>query len=564
LVIGSAAALLTASSPASATGLIHTPVITAAGSDTTEAFMDVVLNGTNEYNIHAQPSSPYTVPGDANCDQNGATAGFGSITYNVTANRVDPQIVAPNGSGAGRDALKSSINGKLANGSGSQTTFPDTTQFDGPLLASSDTACVDIARSSDDPRADTSDATSFDYYAFALDDVTVASPSKHAPASLSIQEIRDIFLCVKTDWSQVGGGADSGPIQRYMPSDSSGTGSTFIRKVLGGDSPRNHVTAQCPAVKTMQENHGDSFIIPTGTQTPTSENSAAVDVDKAIMAYSGGKWAFQANNYFNPSLDLRGGVRILGQIPTGGSAPGLFPVAFNATAGKFRLDASSTMVNEANTNLFTPTNTTGHLSGVRYLYNVLDSNIGTTSYTVARDIAGFLPSASPSATPGGICSGSYLSTIVNEGFLPLVSQTDSTSLTAVSCRKNPVARALGTSISAKVGATALTSTDPTNPSSASRAAGSIVYTITFTSPLNSALVAGNITRSGGSGSCVLADDHLNAPPVATNTRWTYTCTPTTNGAENISIAFGAVNATIGSFPNVPNNFGQSPFITSVA
>ena len=68
----------------------------------------------------------------------------------------------------------------------------------------------------------------------------------------TVQQVRDIFNCVVTNWNQIPGGGN-GPIQRVFPSNSSGTGDTFIKKVLGGTVPPSGV-AGCPNVITAEEN----------------------------------------------------------------------------------------------------------------------------------------------------------------------------------------------------------------------------------------------------------------------------------------------------------------------
>jgi ABC-type phosphate transport system substrate-binding protein len=446
--MASTAAMLLSAAPAGATTISHpNDVITSSGSDTTEQFMNQVMTGTNEYNVPTITAGKFHVKGDTHCSNPGpsgdpqsdqgiswssdpnASASGGVGQANGTS-----VLVAPNGSGDGREALYESEFHKL---------FKNSTTFGtgGASLQSSDNGCFDIARSSGDPRAiGTNESANFEYYAFALDDVTAASPSRQAPASLSIDQIRSIFNCTITDWSQIPGNAGRGPIQRFFPTASSGTGDTFIKKVLGGDSPYNHSSGSCPAVKVIEENRGDRFV--SSTADP---NSYSAYIDQAVMPFSAGKWEYFANNYFNPTIDIRGGIRLLGQVPstgTVGTDTPVFPILWNGTAGKFRMDQTDALhVTEQNTNLLTPTDTGTagnlHLSGVRYLYNVLDSQTG--SYAVARQIAGFDPAANPSATTGGICAGAYASAIIDQGFAALPNQTDSSSATPVRCRKDPVA-----------------------------------------------------------------------------------------------------------------------------
>jgi phosphate transport system substrate-binding protein len=393
LVVGSAATMLLSAAPAYAA---HPGVvITAAGSDTTEGVMDQILTDNNpttgtEFNIHAQPPTDFTVPGDNFC----TSAQYNDIAHGTVFD-------APQGSGAGRAALKNSVAGS----------FPDLAHNTGSP-STTGKGCVDIARSSAEPQAIGTDLATFEYYGFALDDVTWASPSLQAPAALTVQQVRDIFNCTITNWNQIPGGG-SGPIQRVFPSNSSGTGDTFIKKVLGGTVPPSGV-AGCPNVIIAEENHGNLFLDTTG------QPALAAAYQQAILPYSAGKWAFQVNNAANPTLDIRGGVRIGGIIPTGGVQTDVkYPLGWNGTAGTFRLASTAGLINESNPNLTNPNDTT-QLPGVRYLYNVVDST--SPSYLTARDIVGFDRTSATTPT-APLCNGAKALTIVSQGFLQLPAQT---------------------------------------------------------------------------------------------------------------------------------------------
>jgi phosphate transport system substrate-binding protein len=390
----------------------HTDVIAAAGSDTTEDLMDNILNGANEVNIHANvPGTTYTVPADGtNCSS--------SFTYSGAVNNpTSPTIVAPNGSGAGRDALKNSVSGTTGN-------FPAPGGFG--------KGCIDIARSSGEPRGVPSDNSTFNYYAFALDNVTWASPSLAAPATMTVQNLRDIFNCTITNWAQLPGGG-VGQIQRVIPQASSGTGATFINKVLGGAAPpvagRPQNTTDfgpldlgCPAlINTAQENHGND---------PTFKTGAVYQ--QAIVPYSSGKWSFQAQNSANPTLDIRNGVRIGGLTISGTAAYG---VSWNG----FDFFPNSAVTNETNPNLQNP-NDVSVFPGVRYLYNVLDST--EPEISTALSLVGFdqVGNKSPLCTAVGQ-PGSKATTILSQGFLNLAGQTVG-GTTNVSCRKDPIGNPL--------------------------------------------------------------------------------------------------------------------------
>ncbi len=130
--------------------------IVAVGSDTTQTAMATLsalynVNAKNTdpdsvYNILAVQTAAQTVPADSQAD-------CAATTYHTPAGA--GEVLAPNGSGAGRDALKASV----ANGDG----------------------CITIARSSSGPRAigttPGTDNSTFEYYAYALDAVGWGSTS---------------------------------------------------------------------------------------------------------------------------------------------------------------------------------------------------------------------------------------------------------------------------------------------------------------------------------------------------------------------------------------------------
>jgi phosphate transport system substrate-binding protein len=270
--------LLTAAPAANSAG----PNIVAVGSDTIQNVDDTLLAGANIYNVHAAPTVAQTVPADnVSCHT--------ARSYIQSPPGVG-QTLAPNGSTNGRNAL---IQGSAYNPAGSPA----------------NNGCVAIARSSSGPRkggtASGQDPTTFEYYAFALDAVSWASPSLNAPAVLTPQQILGIYNCTYTDWSQVGGGA--GPIQRFEPQPGSGTRSFFESALLGGLDPTTISTANCPAVITVQKNG-----------KPLEENTGIeinpLFTQKAIIPHSAGQFAFQANNYINPTIDFRHDTRLGGIV----------------------------------------------------------------------------------------------------------------------------------------------------------------------------------------------------------------------------------------------------------
>ncbi|HTR95163.1 MAG TPA: substrate-binding domain-containing protein [Trebonia sp.] len=170
-------------------------------------------------------------------------------------------IVRPNGSGAGLTALDlnavSSINKK--------------------------DYCIDFARSSSG-RSSTAPAEKpggVGYVALAEDAVTwavrdVAAKGQtvtYAPKSLSLAQLRAIFLCTVTTWGQVGGTAGQ-PIKPYLPQTGSGTLSFWL-KALG------ITTAGSCVNESLEENQG---------------LSKEFNSPNAIFIYSVGDWIAQKYN----------------------------------------------------------------------------------------------------------------------------------------------------------------------------------------------------------------------------------------------------------------------------
>jgi phosphate transport system substrate-binding protein len=252
--------------------------------------MDSVLAGAGAFNVHARQTPSVSVPSDGLC---------GGIAYAGVAG--SGVVASPNGADNGRDALRNAVAGF----------YPDPSTDGGR-------GCVDIARSDLGPRAvgPSGDKPSFEYFAFALDAVTWASPSLQAPATMTVQNLRDIYNCAITDWSQLPGGG-RGQIQRFMPETASGTRAFFISNVLNGIDPDTIQSGNCPANRdTLEENNGTDLYSPndvdrTGTNPGLYQN--------AILPYSAAKFVFQATNSTNPTLDVRGGVRPGGLTENGTS-----------------------------------------------------------------------------------------------------------------------------------------------------------------------------------------------------------------------------------------------------
>ena len=277
--LGVAAGLLVTTAPPAPAAA---PVIVAVGAHATEDVMAKLFLGTGVFNIQAQPVSPVTVPADTISCQTSVTYAQSPISAG--------QTLAPNGGNLGRDALKQ--------GSPYNTAAPNN-------------GCVSIARSSSGPRkagsASGQDPATYQYYTFAMDAVTWASPSLNAPAVLTPAQILGIYNCTFTNWAQVGGG--SGPIQRYEPQPGAATRSFFETAFLGGLDPTTISTPSCPAVITTAADGG-----PLDESVGTELD--AVNYQKAILPYDTAEWSFQANNSINPTIDERAGVIAHGVVAT--------------------------------------------------------------------------------------------------------------------------------------------------------------------------------------------------------------------------------------------------------
>ena len=286
----------TASSPPGT----YTDKIAAAGSDTTEHVMDDYFGTTDAqgvdsalFNIHTPPdfTGTFTVPGDANC---------GSQVY-VPSNPTGIQAIPPNGSGAGRDAFRNSLAG----------TYPGNTTANGPT--GNLHGCLDIrgrpGARVPSVRAATTDVPVLRVGARRGD---LGSPSLQAPATMTLQNLRDIYNCVITNWNQLPGGG-TGQIQRFMTQTGSGTRSFFVSNVLGFE-PDNVTGPNCPANKdTIEENVGTDLYTPN-ILDPSGTNGRCTERDRALL---GRQFVFQATNSTNPTLDVRGGDRPGGLTQSG-------------------------------------------------------------------------------------------------------------------------------------------------------------------------------------------------------------------------------------------------------
>lgn len=352
--------------------------IAVAGSDTTQDVMGAIITAYNAdtayntdpdllVNIKSQEPGGVTAPADANC---------ATRTY-----RTPPgggEFAAPNGSSAGRDALKASVN--------------------------AGDSCIDVARSSSGPRAIGSDLATFEYYAFAMDAVGWSSASTKAPANLTLAQLKGIYNCTFTNWSQVGGTA--GAIQRYWPQAGSGT-RAFAQSDLIGFDPTTISGPSCPVVKLTQENTGETI---------TTNN----DKETAVVPYSAGNWVAQARG---TQFDQRSG-QVIKSID--GQALVTFP------GGLATPNTAPGPIQESNIKLNNPVPS---YPGIRYVFNVTDSTID--NYAQVVRYVGFENRANVEpeyAMSSPLCSGTYASTLTSYGFAPLDNAVSARNIPGYNCR----------------------------------------------------------------------------------------------------------------------------------
>lgn len=366
-------------------------ILTIAGSDTTQDVMqniaaqynaDTAYNNNPDdggiddaddlYNVLSVQSSALNVPGDEHA---------GARVWHTPPGV--GEVASPNGSSAGRDALKASV---IAG--------------DG---------YVDIARSSAGPRpigtGSGQDPASFEYYAYALDAVGVSTASTLAPANLTHAQLQGIYNCTFTNWNQVGG--SSGAIERYWPQAGSGT-RAFAQSDLLGFDPTTISSPTCPAVVLTQENSGQTI-------------AANGDQQTAVVPYSAGNWVAQArgtapdqrSGQVMHSLNGQNPVRTVGGQPELAVKNSSFPTA---------------PVAEENVALNDPTPA---YPGIRYVFNVVSSE--SPSYDSAIRYVGFVNADGGETAP--LCSGKYATTLSSYGFGPLGTTVGGTNLAGSTCRR---------------------------------------------------------------------------------------------------------------------------------
>ena len=349
-------------------------VIAIAGSDTTyDVIRDVIATMPTNVKNHTFNVAPLltpapaalTVPGDGSCatvTYDPAEAGNTDTDYRVDDDG-DGRLINPNGSGQGRTALNLSAAGGSNFGS---------------LAIDTGGGCVDIARSSGFSANGAAPNSGMEYFAFALDTVGWGTTSLKAPTSLTLAQLRAVYLCASggendsalglttaqknldaddriNNWAEVGGAP--GKISRALPQVGSGTREFFMTNVLGATSTNDTTVAPnglsafgCDDVLLPQENDGTLLI--------TGNGGANVGrYDEYILPYSAGKWDYQVKRSDNKTLDVRGGVRMgaltrVKGVSTCPSTPLTFEDSNFQAAFPIRFNGSDYVLNSGTTMCF--------------------------------------------------------------------------------------------------------------------------------------------------------------------------------------------------------------------
>jgi ABC-type phosphate transport system substrate-binding protein len=244
-------------------GKTDSQLYAAVGAD---AFAELTNEIVSSYNSQAPAPSDQLESFDA---VNPSTGASDSITTKPGCT-----IARPNGANAGVTAIL--LNQKSDAGNGG-----DGTSY-----------CIDWVRSSR-AKGTAAGEANLTFYAQSRDAVTYATVGNaYAPTTpLTTAQLKDIFECTDTDWSQVGG--QPGPIHVYLPPSTAAT-LTFLLQAIG--TTLNNVDAGCqglPTVFSQQQNDGRTM------------NGDPL----GIAPYAVTKWAAQENGA--PGIgDNRGGTEL--------------------------------------------------------------------------------------------------------------------------------------------------------------------------------------------------------------------------------------------------------------
>jgi ABC-type phosphate transport system substrate-binding protein len=202
--------------------------VVGVGSDTTQFVVDQL---SNDYNAAHAGANRLLYSWDAVPQGQTITTKSGGVGGDCT-------FIRPTGSGAGISTLEA--NATTSGGTGFCADFARSSRGRG----TSDPACA---------------SGGICFVALGGDAVTWASRSAaaggtNAPASLTLTQIKNIYLCKTRNWSAVGGKA--GTIKPFLPQSSSGTRSFFLTALGGGVTPITPGACVSDSSNTLIENEG--------------------------------------------------------------------------------------------------------------------------------------------------------------------------------------------------------------------------------------------------------------------------------------------------------------------
>ncbi|MFD5085600.1 PstS family phosphate ABC transporter substrate-binding protein [Kitasatospora sp. NPDC058406] len=249
--------------------------IVGVGSDTTQA----VLNGLSVgYNASLPAGS--TLPRLYSWDATGSSP--------ITTKTGATSIARPNGSGAGINALNTNTS-----------------------------TTVDFARSSRGPQL--GDPATDIFVTLGKDAVSWAAKSGgNAPSNLTTAQLKGIYECTITNWTQISATLPNATIKPFLPQTNSGTRSFFLKAIGGATSvvPGACVTAN----PLVQENQGTDPVL----------NDA-----NAVVPYSVAHYIGQVFNGHASGSDAQGPLTIRdinSIVPVSTATPKVINSSFAATA----------------------------------------------------------------------------------------------------------------------------------------------------------------------------------------------------------------------------------------
>jgi ABC-type phosphate transport system substrate-binding protein len=299
---------------------LPTQVIAGVGAD---AFAELTNNFANAYNARPGATDPVLASYDAVNPKTSATG-------ETIAPKAGCSLVRPNGANGGlTEILKNN-----------KSTVDSTTY------------CVDFVRASRAKKTDGTEAA-LTFFAQSQDAVGYATiGNAYAPTTpLTKAQLKGIYTCQITDWSQVGGQA--GDIHLYVQPASAAT-YTFWLQAIGVTNGVNDVAAGCGAIGAA----GSRQIL-----SQQNDGRTLLGDPQGIAPYAITKWAAQENEV--PGIrDLRGGAD-LGLIVTNVADTAVDPVV---TSGAYQV--------------LNPAFTAANPSFARYFFNAVrtaDPNFASLS-----------------------------------------------------------------------------------------------------------------------------------------------------------------------------------------